>query len=97
MFTIDPNAWYEEYDLRIGKIFSEAELHKARVAGLKCREITRGRRLYKGAWLLAWLEGKPAAESNHAQADEPEEDDNDLSLSAVERLRRRLDEEDEDE
>lgn len=62
-FKIDPERWYDEAELRLEGLFTEAALRRARASGaLRCREPARGKRLYKGAWLLAWLEGRPPAE-----------------------------------
>jgi hypothetical protein len=54
----DRDAWYSEYQLRQAGAFTEPMLAKARKAGeLRYKEPSRGRRYYKGLWLLAWLHG----------------------------------------
>lgn len=55
-FTIDPAAWYTEHELREAGMFTEAALKRARERdGLRCKEIRRGHRVYRGSWLLKWL------------------------------------------
>jgi hypothetical protein len=56
---IKPDAWYTEQELRRWG-FDTDELSRGRSAG-ELRYLDRGRssmRLYKGEWLLKWLEGK---------------------------------------
>jgi len=54
---LDPEAWYNERVLRILGV-AEKTLRDAVKAGeLRCRDLGRGKRLFKGSWLLAWLEG----------------------------------------
>lgn len=55
-FTIEPDTFYTEHELRQAGIFTEHELRRARERGLRCSEVARGQRLYKGQWLLDWLE-----------------------------------------
>jgi hypothetical protein len=57
VIQIEPSQWYDEEHLRVNFGWSADHLRKARDReGLRCRTIGR-KRLYKGAWLLAWLEG----------------------------------------
>lgn len=61
---IEPDAVYREEDLGAASpALDAAMLARARKRGqLRCREVTRGRRLYLGKWILAWLEGTTDAE-----------------------------------
>ena len=57
----EPEAFYGEYTLLINRQFTSEALRKARKSGaLRCSEPARGKRFYKGAWLLAWLEASAA-------------------------------------
>lgn len=56
--TIERDKVYTEYELRIDGLFNEAELKRARASGLKSKEIRRGKRIYRGSWLIAWMEGR---------------------------------------
>ena len=57
---IEPDQWYLEDTLRLlGAPFDSETLARARRGGkLEAREPKRGQRIYKGEWLLAWLEAK---------------------------------------
>lgn len=55
----DPAGWYTEYLLRLMGI-SETVLRNATRRGkLRFKEVSRGCRIYLGAWLQEWLEGAP--------------------------------------
>jgi hypothetical protein len=53
---IKPDEFYTESALRLAGFLNERELKKARDEGLQYRQVSRGKRLYRGAWLLDWLE-----------------------------------------
>ncbi len=56
-FSIDPNAIYGEGDLVLGLGITQAALLKARRAG-QLRFIRKGKRvLFRGQWLLDWVDG----------------------------------------
>jgi hypothetical protein len=54
--TINANDWYAEETLR-AMGFSTAILDRARIKGeLRCKALGKRSRLYKGQWVLDWLE-----------------------------------------
>ena len=58
-FTFEPNRFYGEHELLAPALFTFSELKRARDRGeLRFKEVSRGRRTYLGAWLLAWLTGE---------------------------------------
>jgi hypothetical protein len=59
MIRFEPEAWYEEFQLREMGIPEEA-LVEARESGqLRSKQLKRGATWYKGAWLIEWMEKTP--------------------------------------
>jgi hypothetical protein len=54
MIRFDPDAFYDEDNLRLLGLDSQALARARREEGLPCRQVGRVR-LYKGAWLQEWL------------------------------------------
>jgi len=54
---LDPEAWYNERVLRILGVAEKTLRDAVKTGALRCRDLGRGKRLFKGAWLQAWLEG----------------------------------------
>ena len=60
MLKFDPDGFYTEWSLRVMGLDGEA-MRKARKSGeLKFKEVG-AERLYKGEWLLEWLQPKQEA------------------------------------
>jgi hypothetical protein len=58
---IEPEALYDDGSLRQTLGFTAASLAAARRAGTLLFTRQGKRTLYKGAWILAWLDAAPAA------------------------------------
>lgn len=55
---LDPGRVYREEELIAASVFGSAELRAARDSGkLRANELTRGKRVYLGRWILDWLTG----------------------------------------
>jgi len=62
--TIDAEAYYDQADIRrLLRISSRALGAAIRAGELRHTEIA-GRRLYRGQWLIDWLEGTAQASSD---------------------------------
>ncbi len=62
---IEPEALYDDSALSQTLGLTPAALAAGRRAGT-LRHTTKGKRtLYKGAWILAWIESESAPESTH--------------------------------
>lgn len=57
---IDPERVYAERDIVLLFGWGASDLAAARKRGLRFVELRRGRRVYRGAWLLAWMEQEGA-------------------------------------
>lgn len=54
---IEPEVIYQEHELTALGWFTELQLRRGRnEQGLRYTELTRGKRSYRGSWLLDWLE-----------------------------------------
>jgi hypothetical protein len=54
--TIDPARLYTESDIAVELGWTANDLARARRRGLRHVELSRSVRLYRGTWILAWLE-----------------------------------------
>lgn len=65
--TIQPNAVYEDGDIRLALGLTSTAMAKARRTGVLRFARQGNRTLYRGEWLLAWLDTVSArAEVQHA-------------------------------
>ena len=62
-FTFERDRFYSEVELRRDGLLSSTELRRGRKEGLRFKETKRGRRLYRGSWLLSWLTRQEAVRS----------------------------------
>lgn len=60
--TIDANTVYTRRELPALLRMSLRYLHEEIISGRLRSDFRTGRRLFRGAWLLAWLEAAPAGQ-----------------------------------
>jgi hypothetical protein len=56
---VEPDRVYHEAEVIVELGWTYSDLRRARDTGLRFRELGRGRRVYRGCWIVEWLEGKP--------------------------------------
>lgn len=61
--TFDAGQFYDEFELIAAGQFTSSQLKKARLSGLRYKQFSRGHRVYKGEWLLEWIETKPEVQN----------------------------------
>jgi hypothetical protein len=64
-FKIDPDAIYRDADIAIGLGLTLDTLRRERKSG-RLRYVRKGKCvLYRGSWVLAWLDGSEGGDHDH--------------------------------
>ena len=70
VFKVDPDAIYDDAALALGLGVTQSTLARARRTG-ELRSTRKGRRvLYRGEWIIAWLEGNATQRQQKGATDE---------------------------